>query len=316
MLSAERVLVIKLSALGDFVQAFGPFAAIRAAHPRARITLLTTRPYAELARRSPWFDEVWTDERPKLWQFGKVRALRAQLRGGQFQRVYDLQTSDRSSGYLRLLGGPRAVEWSGIARGCSHPHKNPQRDFMHTAERQAEQLRDAGITAFPRPDLSWLETDSAAYGLARPFVLLAPGGAEHRPDKRWPPACYAQLAVLIAQAGATPVVLGTKSEQDAADAVTQACPSAVSLLGKTSIADIAALARQAAAAVGNDTGPMHLIAGCGCPSVVLYSQASDPKLCGQRGEQVEIIRVTSLQTDLAAEQVFGTLSGFLAPKLL
>ncbi|MGH6995954.1 MAG: glycosyltransferase family 9 protein, partial [Stellaceae bacterium] len=60
----ERILVIKLGALGDFVQAMGPAAAIRAHHPRARIMLLTTPAYAELGRRAPYFDDVWSDERP------------------------------------------------------------------------------------------------------------------------------------------------------------------------------------------------------------------------------------------------------------
>ena len=68
MSNVERILVIKLSALGDFVQAFGPFSAIRSAHSEAHITLLTTDPYRELAMRSPWFDDVWTDTRPKAWQ--------------------------------------------------------------------------------------------------------------------------------------------------------------------------------------------------------------------------------------------------------
>jgi len=52
----ERILVIKLGALGDFVQALGPFAAIRAHHPAADIVLLTTRPYADLGRASGYFD--------------------------------------------------------------------------------------------------------------------------------------------------------------------------------------------------------------------------------------------------------------------
>ncbi len=55
----SRILVIRLGALGDFVQSFGPFAAIRAHHPDANVTLLTTAPFAELARQAPWFlDDV------------------------------------------------------------------------------------------------------------------------------------------------------------------------------------------------------------------------------------------------------------------
>ena len=56
-----RVLVIRLGAFGDFVQSFGPFAAIRAAHAGAEITLLTTAPFAALAHAAPWFDRVEVD---------------------------------------------------------------------------------------------------------------------------------------------------------------------------------------------------------------------------------------------------------------
>lgn len=305
--TAERILVIKLSALGDFVQAFSAFAAIRAHHPAARITLLTTRPFVGLAQASPWFDEVWTDERPRVWQLGKVFALRRKLRQGRFDRVYDLQTSDRSSGYLRLIGGPGAVEWSGIARGCSHPHANPQRNSLHTLERQADQLAMAGVPPLPGgPDLGWLDRGTVSVALPDKAVLLVPGGAPHRPDKRWPAASYAALAVELARRGQTPVVLGTSSEQAEADAVLAACPQALSLIGKTGLADLAVLARRAVAAVGNDTGPMHLLATCGCPSVVVYSHASDPALCAQRGPRVAILRRPDL-ADLPVSEVLTAL---------
>src|ERR1700747_990376 len=97
-----RILVIKLGAPGYFVQPMAPAAAIRAHHAAARITLLTTAPFAELALRSPYFDEVWIDERPGLFAFRGLLALRRRLRNG-FSRVYDLQTSDRSSNYFRLM---------------------------------------------------------------------------------------------------------------------------------------------------------------------------------------------------------------------
>lgn len=163
-----RVLVIKLAALGDFAQAFGPFAAIRAHHPGARITLLTTRAYAPLARMSPWFDEVWEDGRPDWTDLPGVFRLARRLRGAGFDRVYDLQTSARSSRYRRFVG--RRAEWSGIAPGASHPHANPRRDLMHTVERQREQLAMAGITAFPEPDLSWLDADVHRFGLPQRFA--------------------------------------------------------------------------------------------------------------------------------------------------
>ena len=133
-----RILVIKLGALGDFVQAMGPAAAIRAHHRDDDITVLTTAPYVALAEAAPYFDRVWIDRRPHAFDLVGWWRLRRHLRHGTFDRVYDLQTSGRSSFYHWLMGRP---QWSGIARGASHPHRNPQRDLMHTLERQAEQLR-------------------------------------------------------------------------------------------------------------------------------------------------------------------------------
>lgn len=303
----ERILVIKLGALGDFVQAFGPFAAIRAHHPGAEITLLTTRPFAALAAASPYFDHVWIDAKPKIWQVAKVLKLRRQLNSGRFGRVYDLQTSDRSSWYFRLMGGE--VDWSGIAPGCSLPHANPDRDHMHTVERQAEQLAMAGIAQVPPPDLSWAEGDIGRFGLAQRFALICPGGAAHRPAKRWPAERFAEAARWLAERGVVPVLLGTSAEQAEIDAIRAACPLAVDLAGKTGFLDILGLGRRALAAIGNDTGPMHLIAAAGCPSVVLFSQESDPSLCAPRG-RVTVLRRPTL-AELPATEVEQALAALV-----
>lgn len=292
MEAQSRILVIKLSALGDFVQAAGPFAAIRAHHAGARITLLTTRPYADFARASPWFDEVWIDERPRLWQIGGWLALRRRLRGGRFDMVYDLQTSDRSGWYFRLMGRPR---WSGIAPGCSHPHANAGRDHMHTIDRQAEQLAMAGIPSTPLPDLSWVAADVGRFGLTGRYALLVPGGAPHRPAKRWPVEHYVGVARALAARGVTPVLIGTQEDAGPIAAIDGACREARSLLGRTGLADIVALARGAAGAIGNDSGPMHLIAAARCPAIVLFSADSDPALCAPRGN-VTVLRRDDLAT--------------------
>lgn len=303
MTAPRRILVIKLGALGDFVQAFGPFAAIREHHRGDEITLLTSRAYADLARATPWFDDVWIDERPKLWQIGRVIRLRRRLRRARFARVYDLQTSDRSGWYFRLMGG--GVEWSGIAPGCSHPHANPDRDAMHTVDRQAEQLAMAGIPSVSSPDIAWVAVPDDQFGIiGERFAVLCPGGAAHRPAKRWPAGSFAALAVWLAARGITPVLIGTRSERDEIDRIKAACPEACDLAGRTSFLDILALGRRAAVAIGNDTGPMHLLAMSGCASVVLFSAESDPVLCAPRGK-VRILRMPDL-ADLSVEQVEET----------
>jgi ADP-heptose:LPS heptosyltransferase len=292
-----RILVIRLGAFGDFVQSFGPFAAIRAWHPGARITLLTTPPFAELARRSPWFDEVWTGGRPRWVDLPAVWRLARQLRAGRFDRVYDLQTSPRTAKYRWMVG--RAVEWSGVAPGCSHPQTNPRRDAMHTLERQRDQLEAAGITRFPAPELGWLDGDITRFGLPERFALLIPGASPHRPGKRWPVERFAALAA----ASDLPVaVLGGRGEAPLAAEIAAAAPSARDLTGQTSFAEIAALARRAAWAVGNDTGPTHLIATAGCPTLALFGGDSDPARCAPRGPATEVLRHIPL-SDLPVEAV-------------
>jgi ADP-heptose:LPS heptosyltransferase len=310
-LSRPVILVIKLGALGDFVQALGPMAAIRKQHPRERIILLTTRAYVDFAEASGFVDQVWLDSRPTFWEVGKWRSLRRWLRKSNIQRVYDLQTSDRSSFYFRLFFPGKPPLWSGIARGCSHPHANPDRDAMHTVERQSEQLTQAGVkmAGFDDParlDLSWATADVSALGLPERFCILAPGGARHRPAKRWPAENYIDLARELAARGLPPVLVGGDDEKDTTAAIAAAVPEALDLAGKTELLQLAEVGRRAEAAVGNDSGPMHLTAAVGCRSVVLYSNESDPALCGQRGGDVTILRRPTL-AELAAEEVLAAL---------
>jgi ADP-heptose:LPS heptosyltransferase len=300
----DRVLVIKLGALGDFVQALGPMQAIRRAHPDARITLLTTQPYVELARAIPWFDEVLVDERKR--DLGSWWALRRLLRAGRYDRVYDLQTSDRTGWYFRILGPGRRPEWSGIAKGASHRHENPSRDAMHTLDRQAEQLALAGIASVPPPDLSWVTADLSRFDLGTRHVMLVPGASAHRPAKRWQIGRYAELARDIAARGARPVIVGTAEERDLGRFVAVRCTDARDLTGQTGLVELFALALNASGAVGNDSGPMHMAAVGGTPSVVLFSSESDPALCAPRGLRVTVLRRKEL-TGLAVGEVAAAL---------
>ncbi len=296
------ILVIKLGALGDFVVAFEAFQAIRAHHADDRITLLTTAPYAALAEGCPWFDDIWVDTKPRWSNPGGWLGLRRRLRGGGFARVYDLQTSDRSGTYFRLFWPGPYPEWSGIARGCSQPDLNPDRAGTHALDLRRRQLEQAGIAGFAPPDMGWLAADVGDLAPAGEFALLVPGSAPHRPEKRWPAASFARLAGFLSSVGMTPLVLGTEAEADAATEIMMEAPRAESLIGRTSLRQIAALARRAEVAVGNDTGPMHLIAASGCRSIVLFSGASDPAHSAPTGERVTVLHAPDL-ADLAVEAV-------------
>jgi ADP-heptose:LPS heptosyltransferase len=306
----SRILVIKLGALGDVVQALGPFAAIRRHHADAEITLLTTLPFAEFLKRSPYFDQVWVDPRASWRRVDAVLALRRRLAEGGFERVYDLQTSRRSGRYFLFWPQPRP-EWSGIATGCSHPDPDPDRDHRHTIERQAGQLRGAGIAEVPGPDLSWVSADATRFDLPRSYALLVPAAAAHRPEKRWPESAFAELARALLARDVTPVLLGTAEERPIMRAIAAAAPGARDLSGETSLEDLVALGRGAALSVGNDTGPMHLLAVAGSPVIVLFSDASNPALCAPRGERVVILHQANL-ADLPVDAVRAQLPALLA----
>ncbi len=311
MTPAARVLVIKLSAIGDFVLAFPAFERVRVAHPDAYITLLTTPPFEALALASPYFDRVETDGRPS----GPVAwlSLIRRLRRERYDRVYDLQTNDRTNLIFQSLR-PFPPAWSGTAWGCALPHRNRARMTLHTLERQAEQLRDAGIwpnaptapLSAPAPDPSWLLTRTAvgprplAGRTRRPLALLAPGSSAHRPLKRWPVERYAQLAADLEAKGFDVLVVGGLQEAELAHVIQARARRARDLTGRTDFAQLAALGARAAIAVGNDTGPTHLIAAAGAPTIALFSSASDPALCGPRG------RVTILQAPSLAEVTVET----------
>ena len=295
-----RILIIKLGALGNVVLAMNAFAAIRAFHATARISLLTTSPYADWLRQAPWFDEVLVDTRPAWWNLPGVYRLRRTLRQPGFARVYDLQTSGRSSHYFRLFSHAAKPEWSGIVSRGSHPDRNPNRGHMHDLDRQASQLRQAGIVTIPSADLSWCRGDISRFGLPQDFVVLVPGSAPHRPEKRWPASRYQALALALRAQGLTPVIVGSAAEAPIAGEI----PAALNLIGQTSFGDLADLARSTRFAIGNDTGPTHLLAAVGSPVVVLFSHASDPALCAPRGPDVRVLR----RADLASLELEAVLA--------
>ena len=307
MPAPEKILVIKLSALGDFVQAMAPAATIRIHHKDAKIVLLTTAPYGDLARQSPYFDEVWIDERPGWGNPLGMLRLRRRLRAAGFNRVYDFQTRLRSSLYFWLMRSGGQPEWSGIAAGASHPHANPHRDDMHTLDKQEEQLRIAGVLEpVGLPDLSWAAADISRFGLPSDYILLIPGGAAHRPAKRWPVENYAALAARVAEAGVTPVVIGGADERRLGREIAAAAPATRDLTGQTGFGDIVALGYGTRRALGNDTGPMHLAVAGGAPATVLYSAASDPGKTAPRAPDVVILRRPNL-ADLDVDTVAATL---------
>lgn len=271
--SSGPVLVIKLGALGDLMQSLDAFHAIRAHHPQQQLILLTGPAFAGFARAMPWFDAVWTDARAKLWQIPRWLPLILRLRQARFARVYDLQSNQRTSFYFKMLWGIEP-EWSGQVKGCSHPRPDFLSMSGHNHDRLLEHVHSAGVPGSGPADLSWLDAPVDAFSLPQHFAVLIPGCSPHRPYKRWPAERYAALATRLNACGLGSVIIGTGADHEAAATITAAAPHVINLCGRTSLMEVGGIARRAALAVGNDTGPLFIVSQLGVPSLMLMSRAT------------------------------------------
>lgn len=302
---AKEVLVIKLSALGDFVLALGAMKAVREMHPSARITLLTTPFFEEFAKLCPYVDRIETDGRPEGMK--ATGALIQRIRKMNYDIVYDFQTSGRTKNYFTALSrSGKAPLWSGHHEKAAFFHDNAERGKMHSIDRLAEQLEVAGVapggrwlgTSAPFPDLSWVRhklgdtprLQPAYFALTEPYMLLIPGASEHREAKRWPEEHYAELATRIADAGIMPVIIGGKAEGPLAHNIARREPRVKNLVTRTDLFQIVTLAEKALFVVGNDTGPMHMATLAGAPGIALFALTeSDPDHSAPRGPKAPVI---------------------------
>ncbi len=272
----EHILVIRLGALGDLVFCFQSFHEIRRAHPDAEIALLTRAPFAAFAAKMPWFDRIIIDTHPATTDIGGWLKLRKEIKSFAPTRIYDLQGKTRQTILYALLGGPFAGDWSGAAPLCTFPRPWPPQPDAHFTQFLADQLRAAGVEAASPFDISWLDTPTEKFALPTPYILIVPGCSPHAPHKRWPANKYAALAKGLQKRGVACVAVGTESDAPVIAAIKTDVPDLVDLCGKTSLFELASLARHAACVVGNDTGPVHLAAATGAPVLALFSKTSNP----------------------------------------
>jgi ADP-heptose:LPS heptosyltransferase len=269
--SVQRVLVIKLGALGDLVFADGALRDIREHHPQAQITLLTRRSFAALMRRCPWVDAVITDDNAPRWRLDRMVALRRLLDTGGYELVYDLQNSRRTRFYRRWLS-PRNAVWS------QQPRKTGKRGAV--TARHAVQLNAAGIAARhanqPSPD--WIADDAEPLlreaGVARPFVVLLPGSSARHPHKRWPH--YAECSHQLQAQGLNVVTIPGIDEADLG-------PGFAGIVLKTAgrvlnLHELAGVLKAADTVVGNDSGPTHLAACLGTACVAIFEADSPARI--------------------------------------
>jgi len=301
----DKILVIKHGGLGEFIQATGAFSAIREKHKSAHIIFLTKEKYSDLAKKSPYFNEIWIDPMPAIWDIPALLKFSKKLREEKFQRVYDLECSTQSNLYFRIIGRKKP-EWSGSIKWCSHPIKNTIGSFVHILDRYDEQLAIAGIESVPMPEISWLLSDVSRFALPEGYVLILPGGRNRK--KRWHKEGFAELANWLADFGLLPVFVGDSGDRSIVTSIIKDCANinVLDLTGETSLADAAQLARGAVITIGNDTGLMQLSAAVGCPCLIIYSKHSFLENNIPAGASIFAIKENDL-SKLEPERVLGLL---------
>jgi len=293
----EKILVIKHGAFGDIVQADGVLRDIRAFHPDAEITLLTTPPFRKLMVRCPHVDQVIADPRAPLWRIGEWVRLARLLSAGHFSKVYDLQNSERTDLYRRLFF--HRVRWSG----------------NQSAERQpsallglAKQLQGEGIPTEHSlaPDVSWMAEDMTALmqheGVQMPYVALIPGCSARHPQKRWP--YYAQLASALLERGYDVVTAPGPDEIELGKSI-----PGHALLGPNGFLnwfELAGVLESACFVVGNDTGPSHVASCLGRPGLALFGAHTTAARSGICRGDFQAIEVADL-AELSCETVLATM---------
>lgn len=307
MTTRERILVIRLGALGDLVLCFQAFHEIRRMHPDAEIALLTMPAFADFAKLMPWFDKVLIDERAPGSKIGQWIQLIKRVQKFKPTRVYDLQGKLRQNILYGFLGGPFGPEWSGAAPLCSHPRLWPPQKNMHYTDFVAAQLRLAKVPSQSSPDLAWLSASLDSFSLPEKYALLIPGCAPGREYKRWQPKNFASVAIRLRERKIGSVVIGTKTDAHAITALRTDAPHVVDLTNKTSLLQLGSLARQSTIVLGNDTGPTHLAAAVDAPTLALMSDRVNPVWSSPRGPRTEWLQGKPLDT-LSIDEVFVALT--------
>jgi ADP-heptose:LPS heptosyltransferase len=275
LVTPDKILLIKHGAFGDLVQSDGVLRDIRQFYPQAEIVLLTGPSFQSLMQQCPHIDRIITDARAPFWQLPGQFKLAGKLRREQFTQVIDLQNSDRSRLYQRLIF--KNTKWIGRLSG---PEPESGLKGLITL------LEEAGIPVEHalNPDVSWMADDVSTLlaqdNVRTPFIALIPGCSASHPHKRWP--FYAELAQALIDHGYDVVSTIGPDELDLADLLPG--HTLIKQKGLLNWFELAGVLQQASFVIGNDTGPSHVASCLGKPGLALFgSQTSVARAEIRRG---------------------------------
>lgn len=292
--------------VGDAVMSVAALREVRRLFPNSHVTVVSKPGTADVFAGSDYIDDVLVYERSSLKSFfdqvqvWKQRGFDLAL---LFQNAFEaaaisfiarvpLRVGYATERRALLLSHAVSVpQWKSerheifyyvnlvaelekLLRGSSQPSSSP--DFgISVSDNQKRQARTLVLERGAEP--------------ARPLVLLCPGSVNSR-AKRWPAERYAELADQFADTGATVALIGAPGELDVSQtvaALTRRPP--LVLTGQTSVSEVIALVSIADILITNDTGPAHIGAAAGTPTLVIFGP-TNPLTTSPFGPAGEIIR--------------------------
>lgn len=303
-----KLLVRAPNWVGDAVMAIPALEMVRRVHADDEICVLARPVVAELLSGQPFLDRILQYDfrgRYRGW-IGREKLI-AELRKEKFDIAVLLQNAFEAAWLAWRADIPERIGYARDARGplLTKAIRVPQEGEIPGQESHyyLELLRRAGwIESSPAiPPIRLLVSEAARTAAESTLrsagarenawrCAIAPG-ASYGAAKCWPPERFALLADrLISDCGADVIFFGTPVEKDIEARIRSNMKlRAISLVGETSMRDLAALFASCSVFIGNDSGAMHVAAAAGLPVIGIFG-STDPEGTAPVTEQFTLIR--------------------------
>ena len=277
----QRILIVRLSAIGDVIQTMPVACALRERFPDATLVWAVEQRAGTLLQGHKALDELIMLPRGWLKSFSGVRRLRRRLREFDFDVTVDVQSLTKSAVLAWLSGARRRIGFGNpggreFSKWLNNERVDPK--TTHVIDRYLELLGPLGIhqpaVRFQVPeqeaDRLTAERIIGEKALGDGYAIINPGAGW--PSKLWPAERFAAVARHLGVTWRLPVLVvwGGGAEREAAERIVAEGGEKAVMSPSTSLPELAALARRAKLFIGSDTGPLHLAAAVDTPCVGLY----------------------------------------------
>ncbi len=283
-----RILIVKLSSLGDLFHALPTVHMLRNAYPDAIIEWVTHKAYQPLIQCFP--DVNASIAFPRNSYIRDARNFVQALRKNQYDLILDLQGLLKSALVTRIAKGQKRIGPSFCREGSRFLYSavaGPANLERHAAEQIRDVMDYLGLqhtepvfpVAFP----------PMPHTVSRPHIVVAP--ASRWPSKNWPPERFADTARQLQQRWqATVSIIGAPGEEAICDIVAKALGTPCqNYAGQTTLVEMGSILASADILLANDSGPVHMAAAIGTPTVVLFGP-TNPLRVGPYGSGHHILQ--------------------------